>query len=98
MKDRERLVIFLSRRAGRKGSRNVTPHFADWWMERGDARGAMDYVSICHSNDRYIDTLTDKQREALMFIRMLPERKFVEGIGAWVKSKVQPGNVYIIDC
>lgn len=47
---------------------------------------------------RYVDTLTDKQREALTFIRMLPKGMYVKGVGAWGKLAADSDPVYIIDC
>ena len=53
------------------------------------------YALAYSATERYVDTLTDEQREALTFIRMLPEYMYVEGVGAWIKLS-EP--VYIIDC
>jgi hypothetical protein len=86
MEEREKAAIFLIKRAG-----------MNWWSDEGDIR-ALHWISVSHIKERYVDELTDKQREALIFIRMLPEEKFVRGIGAWVNSKVQHGKVYVIDC
>lgn len=47
---------------------------------------------------RYVATLTNKQREALMFIRMLPKGMYVKGVGAWGKLAADSDPVYIIDC
>ena len=56
-------------------------------------------ISLAYSaTEKYVDTLTDKQREALIFIRMLPEYRYVEGVGAWVNAVDPAGKVYIIDC
>jgi hypothetical protein len=57
----------------------------DWWH------------AAYWANEMYVDTLTDKQREAINFIRMLPKREFVEGVGAWV-AKSNGRKVYIIAC
>lgn len=56
------------------------------------------YSLAYFATEKYIDTLTDKQREALMFIRMLPEYRYVEGVGAWVNAVDPARKVYIIDC
>lgn len=53
------------------------------------------YSLACSATKVYVDTLTDKQREAINFIRMMPEGEHVAGIGAWV---LRSGPVYIIDC
>jgi len=47
------------------------------------------------ANDRYVDRLTKKQREALTFIRMLPAGEFVVGLGGWMEG-YRPS--YVIDC
>jgi hypothetical protein len=90
MEEREKHFIFLVERSGYKGF--------DWRRDQGDVRGAVHWVSKQPIMGSYLYTLTDKQIEAFTFIRMLPEWKFVEGIGAWVDSAVQYGKVYIIDC
>lgn len=50
---------------------------------------------VPYARYRYVDTLTDKQRESLTFVRMLPECMYVKGVGVWIKLS---GPVYIIDC
>ena len=65
--------------------------------DRASAQSVL-YALAYSATEKYVDTLTDKQREALIFIRMLPEREYVEGIGAWVKLSDPARKVYIIDC
>ena len=52
-------------------------------------------VRSYRANDRYVDRLTKKQREALTFIRMLPAGEFVVGLGGWMKG-YRPS--YVLDC
>ena len=49
-----------------------------------------------YANPRYVDRLTKKQREALLFIRMLPSAHFVPGVGGWIEYPYRPN--YVIDC
>ena len=52
-------------------------------------------VTSYRANDRYVDRLTKKQREALTFIRMLPAGEFVVGLGGWMEG-YRPS--YVLDC
>lgn len=58
----------------------------DWWY------------AAYWANERYVDRLAKKQREALTLIRMLPKGMYVEGVGAWVYAVDPARKVYIIDC
>ena len=82
---RERLDIFVYKNEG------VCSYYKNQGMMDSFLRQAAYYA-----NERYVDRLTKKQREAIMFIRMLPEGEFVEGIGAWVQGYRR--ETYIIDC
>lgn len=80
---RERLKIYKRSNATDLYMRNITIH------------GTMQaYLKQCswHANEQYVDNLTKKQREAILFIRMLPEYELVEGLGARV------GDTFILDC
>lgn len=89
MEEREKLYIYILRGAGQNTPEEL------YHIGR---------QAISRATERYVDTLTDKQREAINFIRMLPEREFVEGIGAWVDGlawadgQYRVRKVYIIDC
>ena len=80
---RERLRIYKRSNTTDLYMRNITIH--------GTMR---EYLRQCawHAKEQYIDNLTKKQREAIMFIRMLPEYELVEGLGAHV------GDNFILDC
>ena len=54
----------------------------DWGGHRGLPQEYMHYAYF-RANRRYVDRLTKKQREAVMFIKMLPEGEFVVGLGGW---------------
>lgn len=84
---RERLNIFVYKNEG----------ICSYYITQGDIASFLRQASY-HANERYVDRLTKKQREAIMFIRMLPEGEYVKGIGAWVRSRYQDGKTYIIDC
>jgi hypothetical protein len=86
---RERLSIYLTE--------NKTSGTFAWYISQGDTASALRNAPHW-ANERYVDRLTKKQREAIMFIRMLPEDEYVKGIGAWVRSRYQDGKTYIIDC
>ena len=49
-----------------------------------------------YANPRYVDRLTKKQKEALMFIRMMPSGHFVPGVGGWNEWPYRAS--YVIDC
>ena len=49
-----------------------------------------------YANPRYVDRLTKKQKEALLFIRMLPAGHFVPGVGGWNEWPYR--SSYVIDC
>jgi hypothetical protein len=87
--DRSQRVIDKSReRAGiwignyKEGNISLTPQE---WLR----------VKSYRANDRYVDRLTKKQREALTFIRMLPAGEFVVGLGGWMEG-YSPS--YVLDC
>ena len=82
---RERLDIFVYKNEG------VCSYYKNQGMMDSFLQQAAYYA-----NERYVDRLTKKQREAITFIRMLPEGEFVEGIGAWVQGYRR--ETYIIDC
>lgn len=80
---RERLYIYKRSNTTDLYMRNITKY------------GTMeDYLRRCAwcANEQYVDNLTKKQREAILFIRMLPDSHFVEGLGARV------GDKFILDC
>lgn len=67
----------------------------DRYIQNIKMHGTMqDYLLRCiwHAKEQYVDNLTKKQREAILFIRMLPANHFVEGLGAHV------GDTFILDC
>lgn len=89
MEEREKLWIYILRGAGQSIPKDLYHILRQ---------------AILRATEMYVDTLTDKQREAINFIRILPERDFVEGIGtwvegfAWVSGEYRGRKVYIIDC
>ena len=54
------------------------------------------YRISSYANPRYVDRLTKKQKEALMFIRMMPSGHFVPGVGGWNEWPYRAS--YVIDC
>ena len=69
----------------------------EWWVNNRFFRSALSQAAY-NANERYVDRLTKKQREAINFIRMLPEGEYVEGVGAWMNDVLRIRKVYIIDC
>ena len=77
---RERACVRI--RNYKKGNISLTPQE---WLR----------VKSYGANERYVDRLTKKQREALTFIRMLPAGEFVVGLGGWMEG-YSPS--YLLDC
>lgn len=89
MEERERQLIYVL-----KDRANT---IVGWRMNNRFFRSALSQAAY-DANERYVDRLTKKQRDALSFIRMLPEGEYVEGVGAWVNDVLRIRKVYIIDC
>jgi hypothetical protein len=89
MEERERQLIYVV-----KDRPNT---MVEWWVNNRFFRSALSQAAY-NANERYVDRLTKKQREAINFIRMLPEGEYVEGVGAWMNDVLRIRKVYIIDC
>lgn len=89
MEERERQLIYVLK------DRPYT--IVEWRMNNRFFMSALRQAAY-NANERYVDRLTKKQREAIFFIRMLPEGEYVEGVGAWMNDVFRIRKVYIIDC
>lgn len=93
MEEREKLWIYVVKRD------------REWYLGWSSL---MDKVYIfvgarSNARHRYVDRLTEKQRDAINFIKMLDDEEFIENVGgktvavSWVRP-VRKFTVYVLDC